>query len=150
MTIVAAGLLAGESLADDDHLRGLPPVDLPIEVRMGFNLVNITEVREKEEMLEFDVTIYLDWTDPRLAYALEDSGMPADRTQGDYSAVPARLYQGEFAVLELFEGWRPHIVIPDGIGDECRDRNQARRFRRVPRDVLRAGRGTYGPQALSI
>ncbi len=84
---------------------------------MGFNLVNITDVGEKDETLDFDGAIYLEWDDPRLAYAAEDYGMPADWTPGDYSKAPTRVYQGDYAVKELFEGWRPHIVIPNGIGN---------------------------------
>jgi hypothetical protein len=43
--------------------------------------------------------------------------MPASWAAGDYSTVPTRVYQGDFAVKELFEGWRPRIVIPNSIGD---------------------------------
>ena len=108
-----ATVVAGEEL----HLGGLPPGDRPIEALMGFNLINITDVGEKEETLDFDGAIYLEWQDPRLAYEPEDYGMPTDWAAGDYSTVPARVYQGEYAVKELFEGWRPHVVIPNGIGN---------------------------------
>ena len=102
---------------DTEYLRGAPPGDKPVEVRIGFNLVNITDVGEKDETLDFDGALYLSWTDPRLAYEPEDYGMPADWQAGDYSRAPARIYQGVFAVREVFEGWRPHVVIPNGIGD---------------------------------
>ena len=108
-----ATVAAGEEL----YLGGLPPGDRPLEVSMGFNLVNITDVGEKEETLEFDGAIELEWRDPRLAYEPEDYGMPADWTPGDYSKVPAHVYQGDFAVKEIFHGWRPHVVIPNGIGN---------------------------------
>ena len=101
----------------EEVLSGPPPGDRPVEVLMGFNLVNITDVGEKEETLDFEGAIYLEWKDSRLAYKPEDFGMPADWVAGDYSKVPARVYQGDFAVKELFEGWRPHVVIPNGIGN---------------------------------
>jgi hypothetical protein len=115
------GLLGGglsiAAPAEELHLGGPPPGDRPVEVLIGFNLVNITDVGQKEETLDFDGAIYLEWRDPRLAYEPEDYGMPADWADRDYSKVPARVYQGDYAVKELFEGWRPHLVIPNGIGD---------------------------------
>jgi hypothetical protein len=102
---------------DTEYLRGAPPGEIPVEVRIGFNLVNITDVGEKEETLDFDAALYLSWNDPRLAYDPEEYGMSADWQAGDYSQAPARIYQGVFAVREVFEGWRPHVVIPNGIGD---------------------------------
>ena len=45
--------------------------------------------------------------------------MPADWEPGDYSQAPARIFQGDYAVKELFEGWRPHVVIPNGIGNRA-------------------------------
>ena len=101
----------------EEVLSGLRSGDRPIEVLMGFNLVNITDVGEKEETLDFEGAIYLEWQDPRLAYDPEDYGMPADWGADGYSKVPAQVYQGDFAVKELFEGWRPHVVIPNGIGN---------------------------------
>ncbi len=118
LVAVLAGLAATVTVAQDEVYRGgLPPGDRPLEVLMGFNLVNITDVGEKEETLDFDGAIYLEWNDPRLAYAPEAYGMPEDWSPGDYSTVPTRVYQGDFAVKELFEGWRPHVVIPNGIGN---------------------------------
>ena len=102
---------------EDVYLGGLPGSDRPIEVLMGFNLVNITDVGEKEETLDFDGAIYLEWQDPRLVYDPEEYGMSADWVPGDYSRTPARVYQGDYAVKELFEGWRPLLVIPNGVGD---------------------------------
>jgi hypothetical protein len=101
----------------EEVLSGLRPGDRPLEVLMGFNLVNITDVGEKEETLDFEGAIYLEWQDPRLVYDPEHYGMPGDWVAGDYSKVPAQVYQGDFAVKELFEGWRPHVVIPNGIGN---------------------------------
>ena len=108
---------AAASAAAEESLSGQPPGDRPVQVLMGFNLVNITDVGEKEETLDFEGAIYLEWKDPRLTYKPEKYGMPADWVAGDYSKVPARVYQGDFAVKELFEGWRPHVVIPNGIGN---------------------------------
>ena len=31
--------------------------------------------------------------------------------------IPFRVYQGDFAVKEIYQGWRPHIKISNGIGD---------------------------------
>lgn len=103
----------------DEFLRGQPPGERPLEVLMGFNLVNITDVGEKEETIDFDAALYLEWMDPRLAYAPEDYGMPADWEPGDYSQAPGQLYQGKFQVDEEFLGWRPQLTIPNGIGNRA-------------------------------
>lgn len=111
-------LVTSPALSDDhEFLKGAPPSDGPIEVLMGFNLVDITDVGEKHENLEFDGAIYLEWMDLRLAYEPETYGMPADWTPGDYSMTPTHIYQGDYAVKETFMGWRPHVDIPNGIGN---------------------------------
>ena len=101
----------------EEFLGARPPGDGPVEVLMGFNLVNITDVGEKEETIDFDAAIYLEWTDPRLAYGPAEYGMPENWVPGDYSRAPRQIYQSEYEVQEEFQGWRPHVVIPNGIGD---------------------------------
>ncbi len=101
----------------DENLEAPPPGAAPVEVLMGFNLMNITDVGEKEETIDFDGAIYLEWTDPRLAYDPADYGMPEDWSPGDYSRAPTQIYQGFFSVEEDFPGWRPRVVMPNGIGD---------------------------------
>lgn len=102
---------------DGDYLAGPPPGDGPLEVLIGFNLVNITDVNEKEETIDFEGAIYLEWIDPRLAYDPADYGMPSDWQPGDYSLAPRQIYQGSYAFAELYEGWWLSIVIPNGIGN---------------------------------
>lgn len=101
---------------ENEFIRGIPPGEVPLKVQMGFNLMNITDVSEKEETIDFDGALYLNWIDPRLAYDKVEAGM-LDFVAGDYSHAPSQIYQGDFAVGEIFEGWRPHIVIPNGIGN---------------------------------
>lgn len=102
---------------DGDYLAGPPPGEGPIEVLIGFNLVNITDVNEKEETIDFEGAIYLEWVDPRLAYDPAAYGMPADWQPGDYSLAPRKIYQGSYAFAELYEGWWLSIVIPNGVGN---------------------------------
>ncbi|MDJ0850434.1 MAG: hypothetical protein QNK04_18845 [Myxococcota bacterium] len=58
----------------------------------------------------------MNWMDRRLAYDAAAVGT-YDFVPGDYSRAPRRIYQGDFAVKELFEGWRLHFNVPNGIGD---------------------------------
>jgi hypothetical protein len=102
---------------DGDYLAGIPPSEGPMEVLIGFNLVNITDVNEKEETIDFEGAIYLEWLDPRLAYDSAAYGMPADWQPGDYSLAPRKIYQGNYAFAELYEGWWLSIVIPNGVGN---------------------------------
>ena len=101
----------------EEFLRALPPAEGPVEVLMGFNLMNITDVGEKEETIDFDGAIYLEWTDPRLAYVPAEYGMPDSWVPGDYSRAPKQIYLSEYVIEEDFQGWWPHIIIPNGIGD---------------------------------
>ena len=103
---------------DWDNLRVPPRSDGPIEVGIGFQLFNITDVDEIEETVDFEGGLYLRWKDARLAYDPADSGIaPGEWVPGDYSRVPRRMYQGVFEVLEMFGGWRPHLVVSNGDGD---------------------------------
>jgi len=112
-------LLALSSLRaqDGDYLAGPPQGDEPLEVRIGLNLVNITDVNEKEETIDFEGALYLEWVDVRLAYDPAAYGMPADWQPRDYSLAPRQIYQGNFAFSELYAGWWPSIVIPNGVGN---------------------------------
>jgi len=113
-------LVSGSVLGQDsEYSAGQPRINLPIEVLMGFNLVNLTDVNEKEETIDFEGAIYLEWDDPTQTYAPENYGMREEWTPGDYSRAPKQIYLGDFAVKENFEGWRPHVVIPNGIGDRA-------------------------------
>ena len=113
--IVAASVSAADEPAD---LPAIPPGDAPLEVEIGFSLINITAVDEKEETIEFDAMIQMGWMDPRLAYDPAEYGIgEGEFTPGDYSKPPRRIYLTDFAVLELFPGWWPSVVIPNGSGD---------------------------------
>jgi len=106
------------SAQESAHLRGLPEVDGPVYVQIGFQLIDIVDVNEKEETVDFEGAIVLRWMDPRLAYDPAELGLPDnDFVPGVYSGVPAQLYQGDFQIKELFHGWRPHINLANGIGD---------------------------------
>lgn len=76
---------------DGDYLQGIPASDGPLEVRFGFNLVNITDVNEREETIDFDGQLILSWIDSRLAYNSKDYGVDG-WTRGDYSKAPRRVY----------------------------------------------------------
>jgi len=101
---------------EEEYLGGLPLVEGPLKVNIGFNLVNITNISEREETIEFEGALYLNWMDPRLAYDPEEVGLD-NLASLDYTHTPRRIYQGDFAVKEIFEGWRLHMVMPNGIGD---------------------------------
>ena len=110
-------LLAVQTKALANDISGPPPTDGAVEVLMGFNLVNITDVSERDETIDFDGAIYLEWMDPRQAYDPAEYGMSPDWSPGDYTTAPRKIYQGDFALKETFEGWRPHVVMPNGIGN---------------------------------
>lgn len=101
----------------EEYIRNIPAEDNPLELRMGFNLSNLTDVNEKEETISIDGILILAWKDDRLAYDPVSVGYSSDYQLGDYSEPARKTYQGDYAVKELFLGWRPHMVIQNGIGD---------------------------------
>ena len=110
---------AGDSTAADlADLTAIPPQEEPLKVSISFSLVNITAINEREETIEFDAMIHMSWMDPRLAYDPAEYGVEdGEFTPGDYSKSPRHIYLNDFAVKELFPGWWPSLVIPNGIGD---------------------------------
>ena len=110
---------AGEAKAlDPDHVRAVPESDGPLQVQIGFHVFDITDISEKDETIDFNGAVYMQWNDPRQAYDPADFGYSAeDFPSGDTSRSPPRLYQGAFAVQEVFQGWRPHINFANAIGD---------------------------------
>jgi hypothetical protein len=101
-----------------DVLRLIPkPADGPVEVRIGFHLIDITDVNEPNEEIAFEGAIVLKWSDPRQAYDPADLGGADSTPEETLARAPARAYQGDFAVKEIYQGWRPHIKISNGIGD---------------------------------
>lgn len=116
--LFASKLPAQEWIHESDHLRGIPNGDGPVEVRIGFQLFDITDVDEKEETISFEGGIYLMWMDSRQAYDPVKVGLPnGGWVPGDYSRPPRRIYQGDFEVKEVFQGWRPYITLSNGIGN---------------------------------
>jgi hypothetical protein len=100
----------------NEHLQGPPFSDGPFEVSFGFSLVNITDVSEKEETIDFDGELILSWMDARLAYDPEDYGLD-DWVPGDYSRAPRQVYTNDFTINELFPGWWPIISMLNGVGN---------------------------------
>lgn len=106
--LLSPGLLQGQYEMDSR-----PVTDGPLEVRIGYSVINITNINEKEETIDFDGAIFLRWKDERLAYKPGDSL----NTEIDYTRAPEKVYQGQFKVAEIYQGWRPYLYLPNGIGN---------------------------------
>jgi hypothetical protein len=90
-----------------DYTNNTMPENL-VRVQIGINLLNITDINGKEETMDFDAAVYLRWHDPRLAF-IPDSA--------DKSPPTNKLYLDDFQIKEIFSGWRPSLLIPNGIGN---------------------------------
>ncbi len=108
LLLLIPGLLQGQY-----ELDTRPVTDGPLEVRIGYSVINITNINEKEETIDFDGAVFLRWKDERLAYDPSDS-LAAEI---DYSKAPEVVYQGHFKVAEIYGGWRPYLYLPNGIGN---------------------------------
>ena len=40
----------------------------PLKISMGFSLASLSDVNEREETVDFEGTLYLNWKDPRLGH----------------------------------------------------------------------------------
>ena len=89
------------------------PPQRPVVVQTGFNLLNITAIDEREETFSFEGFIVFQWKDERQAYDYDS----ASYAFNDYNNLPPKLYEGEFAVAELYDGWRPRPLFANGIGN---------------------------------
>lgn len=74
-----------------------PPPNLPVEVKVGFYLLNFTSVNEKDETFLADAYFSFHWHDPRLA-----------------SKTAFAIYHEEAAREKLTTIWRPHIEFING------------------------------------
>lgn len=104
----------------ESEKKGIPLKTVPLEVHIGFTLSNITDVNEREETIDIDGALFLKWKDDRLAYDPATVGYTSEYKLGDHSQVPRLIYQGDFSVKEIFDGWRPHIILQNGIGDRVK------------------------------
>lgn len=117
-TAVIALIPLSVDAEDTEYLGGPPPGPEPLEVRIGFNLVNLTDINESEETIDFDASFTASWLDPRLAYDPAVVGTP-EWEVGDYSGTPRKVFTGDFQVKEAYEGWRPHLFVANGIGNRA-------------------------------
>ena len=97
---------------DLNPLSTKPKSEGPIEVQVGYSIINITDINEKAETVDFDGAIYLRWRDKRLAYKPDSLNENLD-----YGDSPEISFNGPFRVQELYEGWRPYFYIANGIGN---------------------------------
>ena len=104
----------------NDYKGGIPHDDGPLEVHIGFTLSNITDVNEREETIDFEAALFLKWKDQRLAYDPSSVGYANNYQLGDHSETPRLIYQGDFQVKEIFNGWRPYIILQNGIDDRVK------------------------------
>ena len=77
---------------DEEYLGGPPLGEVPLKVSIGFNLVNITDVSEKEETMDFEGAIYMFWKDRRWAHDPAEVGYAeGDFVPGDYTRAPRKI-----------------------------------------------------------
>jgi hypothetical protein len=103
--------------AQNNKLQNTRPSMDTMKVYVGFNLINITDINEKDETIDFDAAIYLKWNDPRLAYELDSLNFNEVSSLSPNPGEFYKTYQGDYQVKEIYSGWRPNFIIPNGIGD---------------------------------
>jgi hypothetical protein len=76
-----------------------PPSDGPVEVRVGFQLIDINAIDEQEETFQFSGVLTVQWKDVRQAFD------PAAEGVGE------KFYQGNFQFNEISPAWYPEISL---------------------------------------
>ena len=67
-------------------------------------LYDVAEVAETTETFEFEGALLLNWHDPRQAFDPETEG------------ATERVFKGNYEFTELFDGWRPQVVLANESG----------------------------------
>ena len=100
--LLALGAIDGVSGQSGD-LRG-PPRDGPVDVSIGFYVVDIVDLNMDEKTFEFEGILSARWSDTRLAFDPVEVG--ADE----------KIYQGHYQFAEVFDGWWPPLVLRNESG----------------------------------
>jgi hypothetical protein len=83
-----------------------PPVSSDtFVVDAGFMLFDVNEIEESKETVEFEGALLLSWKDPRQAFDPATSG------------VAERVFKGTYQVNEVYDGWRPQVVLANQSGN---------------------------------
>ena len=80
------------------------PPEKPTVVSVGFVLLDLNAINEREETFEFEALVTLRWRDPRQAFDPAESG-----TREKY-------YEGAFHFAESYVGWWPQLGLENGAG----------------------------------
>ncbi len=76
-----------------------PPSDGPVEVRVGFQLIDINAIDEQDETFQFSGVLTVQWKDERQAFDPAAEG------------VAEKFYQGNFQFNEISPAWYPEISL---------------------------------------
>lgn len=91
------GLVAAPAPAQaDSEAVSPPPGARPIQVEVGFFLLNLISVDERSETFDADIYLNLRWSDPRLAFPPQEHG-------------GVLIYQGDSAADRVEEIWWPDL-----------------------------------------
>lgn len=112
ISLTAPLFLWGQSSSVE--LYTIPRSEGPLEIRIGYSILNISNINEKEETIQFDGALFLRWKDERLKYT------PADSTYSGKNnlRVPEKVYQGIYSINRLYKGWRPQLYFLNGVGNK--------------------------------
>lgn len=104
LLLLALLCLPGLGAQATNNLAGLPEVDGPVVVDIGFLLSNINAIQEEDETFDFEGVLSMHWKDPRLAFDPAETG------------YDERFYQGDFQFNEVFNGWWPQVFLANEAG----------------------------------
>lgn len=81
-----------------------PPIDGPVVVRTGFQLLDISSIDEQTETFQFSGVLSVEWKDERQAF------------NPDIEGVREKFYQGNFQFNEMSPSWYPEISLLNAAG----------------------------------
>lgn len=85
-------------------LQSPPPVDGPVPVQVGLNLIDIIEIDDSHKTVEFEAILTLLWTDDRLRFDPLEVG------------TDEIVYQGDYQFSEIGTGWWPQLFLRNSAG----------------------------------
>lgn len=88
----------------DQFIVGPPPTLDPVEVTVSFDLRDIDHIDDGAETFELTGVLKVSWRDPRQAFDPESEG------------VDEKIFQGQYQVGEVFNGWFPQLILVNESG----------------------------------
>ena len=111
LTLFSTGAAARADQVSPEALTLLPP-GRPVKVKLGVELIEVSQIQDHEEKFEVEFYLFLSWNDARLAFNRQQEGRDKRVVPADSIWTPAHDLMDDLDVT--MQGGRTAHVRPDG------------------------------------